>query len=1176
MNNWKAFSGMLVGACFLCACHDEEFVGPDAGLGKVIALSGEINQEMVSRVDDGGFCDQDVMGVYIVDYDGTNPGELLDAGNRATNVRFTFDEAAYRWNGAYDIYWKDDKTPIDVYGYYPYGTPDNVRDYTFTVQKDQSKVSENGVMGGYEASDFLWGKAENVAPTTETIRLAFRHRMANIRVVLEEGDGFDAGAWAGLKKQVLVTNTRREASIDLSTGTVTATGDVATTGIIPFEGSEDFRAIVVPQDVQSGTVLFKITVDGAVYSFKKDEAFTYYPGKMHNFTIRVDKKAAQGQYNFTVISESVTAWENDDASHSATTRVYVIIESQAGKLKECIQAANKDFRELQNLKITGEINADDFYFMRDSMDRLSALNLKEVRILGGTFEDVANSDNYTTKDDQIPEAAFYLNSTVGGKKSLLKLTLPDRLKSIGVRAFYGCENLSGSLIIPEGVTEVMQGAFTGCRGFTGSLSLPSTLEYIGNNGEDGMKDSGLDYYNGTFSGCGFVGELKIPSRVKMIRGYAFDNCKGLYGTLNLPEVLTVLGERAFFMCKNLTGSLEIPQGITQISNEVFTCCGFNGTLTLHDGITAIGNAAFSECHFKGELVLPKNLTVLSMDVFKNNDFSGVLKLPENLSMIGDHVFLNNWRLMGVLRIPENVLTIGAGAFANCRSLEGLVFPANLESIRYEAEFGDEGGAFSNCYGISSIVCEGTIPPYVQVGAFNGVAKDNFTVEVPEAYVDQYKAAPGWSDFKRIAAHRELVCRPSLATAINTSCTRRLVLNAEGDWEVIEKPEWVSLSQESGFKKTELTLTFAQKPKDGQMREGEIVFKLKDKDYTTKCSVTQFDYEYAEDEVITLQTHSRGKGINLVFLGDGYNAEDISMGKYMKDMREQMERFFDIEPYRTYRDYFNVYTAIAVSPESGIGTVNTIRYVKFETTYTGGVGLRGDYDAIFEYALLMPTVDESNLNQTLIVMTPNSTDYGGICQMWDDGSAIAFCPLSDYGYPLDSRGVIQHEAGGHGFGKLGDEYIYHNEFIDFCGCTCCPHVDALLYAQSLGWYQNLSLSGKMNEVPWSHLIFDDRYSDVVDIYEGGFMHNRGVFRSEANSCMNNDIPYYSAISREAIVKRIMEYAGETYSFEEFVRNDKRDNAELGRAAMTRDRVPLRSAGSSHFPPRIHQGKPGVLK
>lgn len=1151
MNNWKAFSGMLVGACFLCACHDEEFVGPDAGLGKVIALSGEINQEMVSRVDDGGFCDQDVMGVYIVDYDGTNPGELLDAGNRATNVRFTFDEAAYRWNGAYDIYWKDDKTPIDVYGYYPYGTPDNVRDYAFTVQKDQSKVSENGVMGGYEASDFLWGKAENVAPTTETIRLAFRHRMANIRIVLEEGDGFDSGAWAGLKKQVLVTNTRREASIDLSTGTVTATGNVATTGIIPFEGSEDFRAIVVPQDVQSGTVLFKITVDGAVYSFKKDEAFTYYPGKMHNFTIRVDKKAAQGQYNFTVISESVTAWENDDASHSATTRVYVIIESQAGKLKECILAANKDFRELQNLKITGEINSDDFYFMRDSMDRLQALNMKEVKIKGVQGE-----------EDVIPQEAMK------GKTSLFKLVLPDKLVGIRKSAFNECSNLSGSLVIPEGTRFIENAAFEECRAFTGTLSLPSTLERLGSPYEGGS--------TGVFRYCGFVGELRLPENLKYIGIQAFYACAGLYGELHLPNGLSYVGTNAFDGCKNLTGSLKIPQTLTEISVAAFARCGFNGVLTLHDGITAIGKEAFEDSPFKGELVLPKDLTVIGDRVFSGCDFSGELKLPDKLVTIGDNTFAYNWRLMGVLRIPENVQSIGAGAFAECRSLEGLIFPANLESIRYEATWGDVGGAFSNCYGISSIVCEGTIPPYVQVGAFNGVAKDNFTVEVPEAYVDQYKAAPGWSDFKRIAAHRELVCRPSLATAINTSCTRRLVLNAEGDWEVISKPEWVSLSQESGFKKTELTLTFAQKTNDGRPREGEIVFKLKDKDYTTKCSVTQFDYEYAEDEVITLQAHSRGKGINLVFLGDGYNAEDISMGKYMKDMREQMERFFDIEPYRTYRDYFNVYTAIAVSPESGIGTVNTIRYVKFETTYTGGVGLRGDYDAIFEYALRMPTVDESNLNQTLIVMTPNSTDYGGICQMWDDGSAIAFCPLSDYGYPLDSRGVIQHEAGGHGFGKLGDEYIYHNEFIDFCGCTCCPHVDALLYAQSLGWYQNLSLSGKMNEVPWSHLIFDDRYSDVVDIYEGGFMHNRGVFRSEANSCMNNDIPYYSAISREAIVKRIMEYAGETYSFEEFVRNDKRDNAELGRAAVTRDRVPLRSAGSSHFPPRIHQGKPGVLK
>ena len=37
-------------------------------------------------------------------------------------------------------------------------------------------------------------------------------------------------------------------------------------------------------------------------------------------------------------------------------------------------------------------------------------------------------------------------------------------------------------------------------------------------------------------------------------------------------------------------------------------------------------------------------------------------------------------------------------------------------------------------------------------------------------------------------------------------------------------------------------------------------------------------------------------------------------------------------------------------------------------------------------------------------------------------------------------------------------------------------------------------------------------------------------------MNNNIPYYNAISREAMVKRIMKYAGEEYSFEAFKAKD----------------------------------------
>lgn len=1154
---------LAAGAMLLTGCSDDFFGDKtEQHDSNRIQLSSDIDQLAVTRVNDNGFCNGDVMGVYIVDYEGNKPGTLKVNGNRGDNVRHTFDEPNYKWNSAYDLFWKDKHTHIDVYGYYPFANPESIEDYQFEVQKDQSKATENGEMGGYEASDFLWGKVSDVAPTTSVIRLPMAHRMSNARVTLIQGSGFAEGEWANLEKIVLTANVARKASINLSTGDIKTAGAVENTMTIPSRTNDEWRTIVVPQTVAAGTTLFSITIGGVPYKFTKNEAFTYVAGKMMNFGIKVDKQTGSGAYKLTLVSESITPWENDLVSHDATAKEYIVINSTPGGLKNAITAANKDYTQVRNLKITGQINAKDFYFMRDSMLRLSALNLKEVRIKGWG----KNEENEENMDDQIPNSAFYFIQTVGGSNSLNRIVLPDTLKSIGSNAFYGCKYLSGSLIIPEGVTEIKRGAFNGCIGLNGILSLPSTLKKLGNRGEDDMGDEGTDYYGGVFQNCrNLTGNLILPDNLELIRGYCFSGCSGLYGELRLPAKLKRMGNCAFSSCSGFTGSLSIPQGITALPSEAFHNCGFNGTLTLHNGITNIANDAFANCHFKGELHLPKSLKVISENAFCNNDFSGTLTLPSTLTHIGSNAFAYNWRLMGILDIPQEVESIGENAFSNCKMLEGIIFPESMETIRQ--------GAFNECYGINSIICKGTMPAHIESGAFDGVAKDNFTLEVPESAISQYQAAPGWKDFKRIAAHHELVCRPSVACALSTEHKQKLVINAEGEWEVASKPNWCEVSPASGNKKTEVTLTIKGMAKNADSRDGKVVFRLKDKDYTHECSVSQYGYEYGEDEWITLQKATKGNngGINIVLLGDGFNAKDIASGKYLKDIKQEVEYFFGIEPYKTYRDYFNVYTAIPLSTESGIGTVNTIRYNRFNTTFTGGVGLKADYDEVFDYALGAPTVNKSNLNQTLIIMVPNSTDYGGICQMWEDGSAIAFCPQSTYGYPLDTRGVIQHEAGGHGFGKLGDEYIYHNAFIDACGCSCCGHVLEFNGAKSLGWYDNLELTGKMHSVGWSHLIFDDRYSDIVDIYEGGYMHNRGVFRSEPNSCMNNDIPYYSTISRESIVKRIKAYAGETYSFEDFVKNDKRD-AGIVESRAFGGNGDQRTSGTYQHAPVFHKGSP----
>lgn len=869
----------MVVAMLLGACSDDMF---DAG-GLLhgddrIQLSGDIDQLAVTRVNDNGFCNGDVMGVYIVDYDGGTPGTLKASGNRGDNVRHTFDEPNYKWNSAYDLYWKDKHTHIDVYGYYPFANPESVDDYQFEVKRDQSKPSENGEMGGYEASDFLWGKVADVAPTTSVIRLPMKHRMANARVTLVEGSGFAAGEWAGTEKTVLAPNLIRKASINLADGTVTANGSVEATATMPSRSGNEWRAIVVPQTVKAGVTLFSITIGGVPYKFAKNEAFTYMPGKMSNFSIRVDKKAGSGQYHLTLISESITPWENDLVSHDATAKEYVVVNCPtAGGLKDAIAAAKLDYTKVTNLKVTGEINVGDFYFMRAYMPSLEGLNLKEVKINEG-------NDNYF-REDEIPPRAFK-------ETKLMHIVLPDKLKGIREYAFFNCGYLMGSLVVPEGVEYISEKAFCNCDGFDGTLTLPSTLKDIGTS---------------AFSSCRhFTGSLNLPESLEYIEDMAFYNCDGFSGRLNLPSSLKTIRYAAFSNCYGLTGSLTIPQKLTEIGGSAFQRCSFDGTLSLPNGITTIGSYAFAECAFKGELILPSNIKVIESCAFSGNQFSGTLHLPSSLSILGGSAFSDNKQLTGTLEIPDKLTSIKEEAFNGCNKIEGLVLPANLETIY--------SNAFKNCFGIGSIVCKGTEPAYVKSGAFNGVPKDNFTVEVPESAVAQYQTAVGWNEFKRIAAHHELVCRPSIACALATEHKQSLIVDAEGEWEVASKPDWCEVSPASGNKKTKVTLTINAMAKNGTSREGKVVFRLKEEEYTHECRVSQYGYAYGEDQWLTLQKATKGKkgGINIVLLGDGYDAKSIADGSYLKTMKQEMEYFFGLEPYTTYRGYFNVYTAFPLS------------------------------------------------------------------------------------------------------------------------------------------------------------------------------------------------------------------------------------------------------------------------
>lgn len=1131
----------------LAGCAKEQLFEQETVRGDLIPISvnGSINQQATKATAEG-FVDKDALGLFAVNYinDNAQAGTLVPEGNQADNVKYVFDETNHKWTPVKSVYYKDINTHADLYLYYPYQKSiSDVNAAGFEVQKDQSSAATATSLSGYEASDFLWGKGEDVTPSQSAVNIRLSHKMAAVQVTLAEGTGFGEGEFESLEKSIILTNTTRKATINYATGEVTKLGDPQLDGIVMCPQNDgSFRAIVVPQSVAAETKLFAITIGVISYGFSKKAAVEYLAGKQLNANITINKKADGTGVELVAGDWQITDWTEDLNTHGGEARQYFVVTvSEPGTLGATIQAMGKNPDKIKNLKVVGNVCDEDFYFMRDNMAILEAINMKESVIAAPKEQKTLVSASITSDEykylckalgepDYVDYYSYWYdkgnnipNNAFKDKKSLCYFCFPEDVNVIGQYAFGGTK-LSGALILPDGVSAIMDHAFT--RTNIGSASFSSDLKYIG---------------GGAFQESLLTGRLMLPNSLLYIGDYAFSEIKGLSGILSLPESMEYLGSAAFMRSGYFEGDLVIPEKITKILAYTFSENTFNGRLLLNN-VSILQDDCFRWCGFQGELVIPEDVQDIPSSAFYKNMFSSIV-FPKSLKTIGELAFCYNSKLLGKIELPEGFVGFGERAFYECSNIQEIILPSTLQSLGIYS--------FANCFGVSKIISNSVEPPTVLSGAFDGVAKDNFTVEVPAQSVKRYQAEPGWGDFKRIAAHYDFSLSRERMRALNGEMTRTYTLRAPANfnWSIESKPDWVTVTPESGTGKTDVTITVSEMARTSEQfevnegtfnkpsykkykgRAGEIVFKLDDNDYTCSMEVEQYDYDYADGYVKTHQTATKGSGIDIIFIGDGYDAKDIAKGTFLSNADEGYTAFFDVEPYKTYKDYFNVYSVISMSDESGIGTVNTVKDTKFGTYFTQNRIKVPAPEPLFSWA--KKADNGVDFTKALVINLINTSAYEGICAMYGDGSAIAFCPVSRDAYPYDFRGIIQHEAGGHGFGKLGDEYIYHNAFIQTCDCTDgCDHGDIFNKMKANGWYKNLSMSGDATQVPWAHLIYHNKYSDYVDMYEGGYMHSRGVYRSEATSCMNNNIPYYSAISRQAMVERIMAIAGEEFTLENF--------------------------------------------
>ncbi|MBO7111443.1 MAG: leucine-rich repeat protein [Bacteroidaceae bacterium] len=669
------------------------------------------------------------------------------------------------------------------------------------------------------------------------------------------------------------------------------------------------------------------------------------------------------------------------------------------------------------------------------------------------------------------------------------------------------EEFYGNHVTPDGKCVIINNALCGFanRGIK-TYSIPEGVETI----------VGL-----VFNRCKELESITFPSTLKNIEAEAFQECTNLQGDLYFPEALVSIEYRAFAGVKKVTAFYGNDKIVTSdhhcliydYSDNVGIAenmrgpwlgkyVGEDNAYTIPEGILGVEHYTFAEATKLESLTIPE-----SMQYFSGLAFVSTWPLEEDYQLkylygkgaSDDHMgLIENGELMFVVPqcpkdyyVSDNVKTIGYEVFGDNKKVESVTLSDSVTTIR--------GYAFAFNSNIKRVVLSSNLK---NIDSYNPFLS---SPNLEEIYFRSYMP-PTYSDNQ----------------FYESDCSHLTVFVPEETIELYKKSGWSQYAPYMvGYKYDDI---------------GEW-----NPDYYVSTDMTH------DGEVTTLQQSTIGDGINLIFMGDGFSDRQIANGSYDGVIHNAINALFSEEPFRSFSSYFNIYSVNVVSMTEGYDHNGQA----LGTGHGFGTYVYGNDAKVIEYA--KKAISESKMDDALIIVMMNEDAYAGTCFMYDApdgdygrGTSIAYFPVNS---DLDSfNGLVLHEAGGHGFAKLADEYAYEDN-----GTIPLEAIYSAKANEQYGWWKNIDFTGSISQVKWSRFINDSRYANEnIGCYEGGFTYWSGVWRPTENSIMRYNTGGFNAPSRYAIWYRINKLAyGENWNgtYEDFVAYDAINRTSYGAPSRT---------------------------
>ena len=244
----------------------------------------------------------DAVSLFAVEYSSEDAPEVQIAGDFINNEELTFNGS--EWVADKTLYWS--AKPCDFYALYPYTNLTSVEEFPFEVAIDQNSSKTQSSLGGYEASDLLWAKAENVSQSHGMVNLQFKHMMSKCVVTLTKGDKFEGE----IPDDVVchIYNTVTSAKLNFSEGTVEkrSMGERKTITMKKIN-KECFEAVVVPQNIERTTPLIEVTMGGIAYLL--EYSLSFKPGYQHIINLILNTSPDQEKIEIS-IETGTGDWSN--------------------------------------------------------------------------------------------------------------------------------------------------------------------------------------------------------------------------------------------------------------------------------------------------------------------------------------------------------------------------------------------------------------------------------------------------------------------------------------------------------------------------------------------------------------------------------------------------------------------------------------------------------------------------------------------------------------------------------------------------------------------------------------------------------------------------------------------------------------------------------------------------